>query len=157
MSVLFCSTMATLQEHQHYICMFLIFIENTAHIPLKMRGIYGRNDCGVMHLEFMSAFFDNKTGSCLRGSGNIHQYLGFRCWCMRKSTCACSCSLLSFFSLLYSSSGGGASPILINQPRKAALIVWSRPRDFGDVCISLYLYWHSNKLKFGCIYYQDIR
>jgi hypothetical protein len=39
--------------------MFLIFIENTAQVSRKMRGILWRNDCGDMHLEFLSAFFDS--------------------------------------------------------------------------------------------------
>lgn len=37
--------------------MFLIFIENSVQIARKMRGIFWRNDCRVMHAEFLSDVF----------------------------------------------------------------------------------------------------
>ena len=61
--------MATLQDHLHHLCILLIFIENTAHIALKMSGIFGRNHCGVMHLEFLSAVFVS-VDKYLRTGGN---------------------------------------------------------------------------------------
>ena len=36
---------------------FHFIVENTAHIPRILSGIFWRNHCSVMHMEFLSAVF----------------------------------------------------------------------------------------------------